>query len=150
LKSTGWFAMAKITRKLLDESSDLNPRNMRLGMYAWLIQRLSGLYLVFFLLAHITAISQASFGVTTGFQAQMFDVLRNPFYLGGSLSVVFDLIALGIIAFHGLNGVRIVFLDLGFGVRKHRLGFWIVMIIAIAISAYVILRGLPLLPGGAS
>jgi succinate dehydrogenase / fumarate reductase cytochrome b subunit len=139
--------MAKITRKLLDKSSDLNPRNMRLGMYAWLIQRLSGLYLVFFLLTHITAIAQASFGITRGFQAQMFDVLRNPFYVGGSTAVIFDLIALGIIAFHGLNGVRIVFLDLGFGVQKHRLSFWIVMIVAIAISAYVILRALPLLPG---
>jgi len=64
--------------------------------------------------------------------------------------VIFDLIALGIIAFHGLNGVRIVFLDLGFGIRKHRLTFWITMAVAIAISAYVILQGLPLLPGGAS
>lgn len=139
--------MTSIKRKLLDRSSDLNPRNMHLGMYAWLIQRLSGLYLVFFLLTHISAIAQASFGITTGFQAQIFDVLRNPFYLGGSPAVIFDLIALGIIAFHGLNGVRIVFLDLGFGVKKHRLGFWITMIVAIAISAYVILQGLPLLPG---
>jgi succinate dehydrogenase / fumarate reductase cytochrome b subunit len=142
--------MGKITRQLLDKSSDLNPRNMRLGMYAWLIQRLSGLYLVLFLFTHITAIAQASFGITRGFQAQVFDVLRNPFYVGGSFAVIFDLIALGLIAFHGLNGVRIVFLDLGFGVQKHRLSFWIIMAVAIAISAYVILQGLPLLPGGAS
>ena len=139
--------MTSIVRKLVDRSSDLNPRNMRLGMYAWLIQRISGLYLVFFLLTHITAIAQANIGITTGFQAQIFDVLRNPFYFGGSSTVIFDVIALGIIAFHGLNGIRVVFLDLGFGIKKHRLTFWVTMVIAIAIVAYVIFLGLPLLPG---
>jgi succinate dehydrogenase / fumarate reductase iron-sulfur subunit len=39
-------------------------------MYAWLIQRLSGLYLVFFLLTHITAIAQANLGIIKGFEAQ--------------------------------------------------------------------------------
>ncbi len=140
------YVMARTFRKLTDRSSDLNPRNMRLGMYAWLIQRFSGLYLLIFLLTHITAIAQANFGITTGAQAQVFDVLRNPFYVGGSTTLLFDLIALGIIAFHGLNGIRIVFLDLGFGIRKHRLSFWISMAVAIAASAYVIILGLPLLP----
>jgi succinate dehydrogenase / fumarate reductase cytochrome b subunit len=138
--------MARVTRKLFDRSSDLNPRNMRLGMYAWLIQRISGLYLVFFLLTHITAIAQAGFGITISFQAQIFDVLRNPFYFGGQPALVFDLIGLGIISFHGLNGMRIVFLDLGLGVRRHRLNFWVSMIVAIAASAVVIFLGIPLLP----
>ncbi len=140
--------MARIMRKILDENSDLNPRNMRLGMFAWLIQRISGLYLVFFLFTHIAAITQANFGITTGFQAQVFDVLRNAFYIGGPPALAFDLIALGVVAFHGLNGIRVVFLDLGFGVRKHRVGFWITMAAAIAISAYIIFLGLPLLRSG--
>jgi succinate dehydrogenase / fumarate reductase cytochrome b subunit len=140
--------MTKITRQLLDRSSDLNPRNMRLGMYAWLIQRLSGLYLVFFILAHITAIAQANLGIVKGFQAQVFDVLRKPFWAVGSFAQLFDLIALGIIAFHGINGIRIVFLDLGLGVQKHRTVFWISMLLAVAGSAAIIIMGLPLLPKG--
>ena len=140
--------MVRMTRKVFDRSSDLNPRNMRLGMYAWIIQRFSGLFLVFFVLTHITAIAQANFGITSGPQGRIFDVLRNPFYVGGLGAVIFDLLALGVIAFHGLNGVRIVLLDLGFGVRKHRLGFWVTMIVAIAASAYVIFLGLPLLARG--
>jgi succinate dehydrogenase / fumarate reductase cytochrome b subunit len=138
--------MGSKTRWLLDRSSDLNPRNVRLGMYAWVIQRLSGIYLVIFLLTHITAIAQANFGITKGFQVEIFDVLRNPFWYGGSTAAIFDLIALGIVAFHGLNGIRIVFLDLGLGVRRHRLSFWVTMLVAIAISAYVIVLGLPMLP----
>jgi succinate dehydrogenase hydrophobic anchor subunit len=122
---------------------------MKLGMYAWLIQRFSGLYLVFFVLAHIMAIAQANLGIVKGFQAQIFDVLRNPFWAVGSLGQLFDLIALGIIAFHGVNGIRIVLLDLGLGVRRHRASFWISMVLAIAGSAVVIILGLPLLPGGA-
>jgi len=133
-------------RWLFDRSSDVNPRNMRMGMFAWVIQRLSGLYLVVFLLTHITAIAQANFAAPKGLQVQIFDVLRNPFWAGGTANVVFDLIALGIVAFHGLNGIRIVFLDLGFGIRKHRIGFLIAMAVAIAVSAYVIFLGLPMLP----
>ncbi len=140
--------MARSVRKWLDRSSDVNPRNMRLGMYAWIIQRLSGVYLVFFLLTHIGAIAQANVGITTGFEAQALDILRNPFWAGGSANMIFDLIALGIVAFHGLNGIRIVFLDLGVGVRRHRLSFWITMSVAIAASAFVILLGLPLLSHG--
>lgn len=140
--------MVKWTRKLVDRSSDLNPRNMRLGMYAWVIQRVSGLYLVFFLLTHIMAIAQANFGITTGSMAEMFDVLRNPFWTGASTTVAFDLIILGIVAFHGLNGVRIVLLDLGIGVRKHRLSFWVTMALAIATAAYVITLALPMLHSG--
>jgi succinate dehydrogenase / fumarate reductase cytochrome b subunit len=121
---------------------------MRLGMYAWLIQRFSGVFLVFFVLTHITAIAQASLGVTSGVQARIFDMLRNPFYIGGPVAVVFDLLVLGLIAFHGLNGIRIVFMDFGVGVRRHRLSFWVAMVVAIAASAYVIFLGLPLLARG--
>lgn len=140
--------MVKITRKLLDRSSDLNPRNFRLGMYAWVIQRLSGLFLVFFVLTHITAIAQANLGVVKGFAAQALDPLRNPFSVGGPLGLIFDVAVLAIISFHGLNGVRIVFLDLGLGVRRHRVAFWLSMLAAVVGSAYVIMLGLPLLPKG--
>ena len=131
----------KWIRKFVDAGSDLNPRNMRLGMYAWLIQRLSGLYLVLFLFTHITAIAQASFGITQ----PMFDLLRNPFWAGGSRAIPFDLVALAIIVFHGLNGIRIMFLDVGLGVRKHRLVFWFTMVITTAVTAVIIALALPML-----
>ena len=148
MKFKGRTVMGRTTRKLLDRSSDLNPRNMRLGMYAWIIQRFSGVFLVFFVLTHITAIAQANIGITSGAQARIFDMLRNPFYMGGPGPVIFDLLALGLIAFHGLNGIRIVFVDLGVGVQKHRLSFWVTMLVAIGASAYVIFLGLPLLTRG--
>jgi succinate dehydrogenase / fumarate reductase cytochrome b subunit len=140
--------MAKTIRKLLDRSSDLNPRNIRLGMYSWVVQRLSGLFLVFFVLTHITAIAQANLGIVKGFTAEALDPLRNPFWVGGPSAQIFDLAAFAIISFHGLNGIRIVFLDLGLGVRRHRVAFWLCMLAAVVGSAYVIMLGLPLLPKG--
>jgi succinate dehydrogenase cytochrome b subunit len=137
--------LAKWTRKLVDRSSDLNPRNMRLGMYAWLVQRVSGVYLVFFLLTHVMAIAQATLGITVGSTAGILDVFRNPFWAGNSITATFDFVALGIIAFHGLNGIRIVLLDLGFGVRKHRIAFWVTMAIAIAMVSIIIDLALPML-----
>jgi succinate dehydrogenase / fumarate reductase cytochrome b subunit len=118
---------------------------MRLGMYAWIIQRISGVYMVFFLLLHIAAIAQASLGVTKGFQAAILDVLRNPFWAGNSTTLIFDVIGLGIIAFHGANGIRIVLLDLGLGIRNQKMGFWLSMVVAIAVSSLVIVMGLPML-----
>ena len=81
-----------------------------------------------------------------GFQAQVFDALRNPFWADGSPALIFDLITLGLVAFHGMNGIRIVFLDLGLGVHRHREVFWISLLAAVAASAFVIIFGLPLLP----
>ena len=140
--------MARTVRKLFDRSSDVNPRNMRLGMFAWLVQRISGLYLVFFVVTHIGAIAQANLGITKGLGAQAFDVLRNPFWAGGPSAPIFALVALGIIAFHGLNGIRIVFMDLGYGIRRHKLWFWVSIAVAVVASAYVIFLGLPLMRAG--
>jgi succinate dehydrogenase / fumarate reductase cytochrome b subunit len=132
--------------KLVDRSSDLNPRNMRLGMYAWLIHRLSGLYIVIFVLTHIAAIAQANLVIIRGFQAQVFDAIRNPFWGDGTPALIFDLVTLGIITFHGMNGIRIIFSDLGLGIQRHRIAFWISMLAAIAACAALIILGLPLLP----
>jgi len=102
--------------------------------------------LVFFVFTHITAIAQSNLGIIKGFE--ILDVLRNPFWASGISALAFDLTALGIIAFHGMNGIRIIFLDLGSGVLRYRLAFWVSMLVAIAGSAFVIVLGLPLLLKG--
>jgi succinate dehydrogenase / fumarate reductase cytochrome b subunit len=140
--------MTRTVRRWFDRSSDLNPRNMRLGMFAWLVQRVSGLYLIFFLVTHIGAIAQANLGITKGLGAQAFGFLRNPFWAGGPTAAAFDLIVLGVVAFHGLNGIRIVFMDLGLGIRRQKLWFWVTIAVALAASAYIIFLGLPLMAAG--
>jgi len=134
--------------RLFGRGGDLNPRNMRLGVWAWLIQRISGLVLVVFVVVHVVAISQASL-VTKGPFLTILDGLRNPFWNVDRTALAIDLLMLGIIAFHGMNGIRIVLFDTGIGVglRSHKVIFWILIAAAVVASGLVIYYGLPLLGG---
>jgi succinate dehydrogenase / fumarate reductase cytochrome b subunit len=140
--------MTKRIARLFGRGGDLNPRNMRLGIWAWLVQRISGIALVLFVVAHVVAISQANFALT-GPLFTMFDGLRNPFWSVDTAALLIDLLMLGIIAFHGMNGIRIVLFDVGLGVglRSHKVIFWILMATAVVASGVVIFYGLPLLGG---
>ena len=140
--------MTRRIAQIFGKGGDLNPKNMRLGVWAWLIQRGSGVALVLFVVAHVLAISQANMALT-GPLFTMFDGLRNPFWSVSTPALVIDLLMLGITAFHGMNGIRIVLFDLGVGVglRSHKVIFWIVVAAGIVASGLVIYYGLPLLGG---
>ena len=140
--------MTRRIARLFGRGGDLNPRNMRLGIWAWLIQRVSGIVLVVFVVGHVVAISQASFALR-GPLVTMLDGLRTPFYYVDRTFLAIDLIMLGIIAFHGMNGIRIVLFDTGVGVglRSHKVIFWILIAVAVVTSGIVIYYGLPLLGG---
>jgi succinate dehydrogenase / fumarate reductase cytochrome b subunit len=140
--------MTRRIARLFGRGGDLNPRNMRLGIWAWLVQRISGLVLVLFVVAHVVAISQASLALTGPFFT-MLDGLRNPFWSVDRTVLVIDLLMLGLIAFHGMNGIRIVLFDVGVGVglRSHKVIFWTLIAIAIVASGLVIFYGVPLLGG---
>lgn len=140
--------MTRRIAQIFGRGGELNPRNMRLGIWAWLIQRISGVALVLFVVAHVVAISQANLGLI-GPLFMMFNGLRNPFWSVDRTILVIDLLMLGMIAFHGMNGIRIVLFDLGVGVglRSHKLIFWILITISVVASGLVIYYGLPLLGG---
>lgn len=140
--------MTRRIARLFGRGGDLNPRNLRLGVWAWLIQRISGFILVLFVIAHVIAISQANLALT-GPWFTMFNGLRNPFWAVDRTVLVIDLLMLGMIAFHGMNGIRIVMFDIGLGVglRSHKVIFWSLIAIGIVASGIVIFYGLPLLGG---
>lgn len=140
--------MTRRIAQILGRGGELNPRNMRLGIWAWLIQRISGLALVVFVVAHVVAISQANFALR-GPLLSMLDGLRNPFWSVDRTVLAIDLIMLGIIAFHGVNGIRIVLFDMGVGVglRSHKVIFWILVAIGVVVGGLVIFYGLPLIGG---
>jgi succinate dehydrogenase / fumarate reductase cytochrome b subunit len=58
-------------------------------------------------------------------------VLNRFFKTFDSPILVFlDFMLVSAVLYHGLNGVRIVLMDLGFGIRRHKLVFLGVMIVA--------------------
>ena len=95
------------------------------GMWAWLLFRISGLILVAYLFVHIGIISQ---GQVSGASVldRLFKTFDSPFL------VFIDFMLVSAVLYHGLNGVRVILMDLGYGIRRHKLVFLSVMIVAAA------------------
>lgn len=95
---------------------DLWPTRIRTGLWAWLLHRITGLAIVFYLLLHIVVISSVLRG--SGSFDTVMATLRTPFFAAGELLLVVAVI------YHGLNGLRIILLDFGIGVRFQKPLFW--------------------------
>jgi succinate dehydrogenase / fumarate reductase cytochrome b subunit len=93
------------------------------GMWAWILFRISGLVLAFYLFVHIGVISQ---GRASGAHTlnRIFTTFDKPLF------VFLDLMLVAAVLYHALNGVRILLMDLGVGIRSHKTVFWVLMTIA--------------------
>ncbi len=103
-----------------------DPRQRGLGYWAYILNRLSGLGLTFYLFLHLIMLGQLARGPEAydGFIA----LVRNPFFLAGELLVV----AAAFI--HGLNGIRIGISSFGYLEGKQKqlfIGFMTIAVIAI-------------------
>ena len=96
-----------------------------LGMWAWVLFRISGLVLLAYLFVHIWVISQGRIGGPLELDS-LLDSFDTPFL------VFLDLMLVAALMYHALNGVRIVLMDLGVGIRQHKAVFWVCMVVAAA------------------
>jgi succinate dehydrogenase / fumarate reductase cytochrome b subunit len=104
------------------------------GMWAWLLFRISGLILVFYLGAHIIVISTGQFGA----DGETFNNLMK--FFDHPVAVVLDLALVVAVLYHALNGVRIILMDFGVGIHRHKIIFWsamAVVVICFAVFAWV-------------
>lgn len=92
------------------------------GMWAFVLHRITGLALIFYLLMHIMVISTSLQGAPSF--NRLLAVLTSPPFL------IADLGLLAAILFHSFNGVRIVLFDLGVGIRQQKAIFWLMMLVA--------------------
>jgi len=92
------------------------------GSWAWILHRLSGLALIFYLSAHIWVISTISKG-PEGFNRVM-GVLASPLFK------VLEVGLWGVILFHAFNGIRVVIVDFWKGSIHHKKLFFIMISIA--------------------
>ena len=103
------------------------------GTWAWILHRLSGMALIFYLVLHTWVIhhiqkSPEEFNVIMEF-------LSSPLFKLGELGLF------GVILYHTLNGIRIVLIDLGWTVelKAQKVTFWALVgigIIAVGFGAY--------------
>ena len=102
------------------------------GMWAWMLFRISGLVLVFYLFVHLWVISQGRIGGPESLNS-LFEFFDRP------LLVFLDLMLVAAVLYHALNGVRIILMDCGVGIRQHKAVFWVCMLVAaIALCVFAV------------
>ena len=92
----------------------VNDKKYGIGMWAWLLQRITGLLLVFYLFIHIWWIHFS--GVDTPF-----DFILDALFVQSKSRL---LILLLLVVPHALNGFRVFTLDFGISERTQKLLFW--------------------------
>lgn len=128
-------SMAKVdsaSNRPVRNYGDLNPRYFRTGMWSFVLHRISGIAISVFLLLHIWEITSVVRGGAEGFTSQMASMAAKLWVVGEWLLFL-------ALTFHGINGIRLILLDLGWGVHEHKRGFWTVFVISaiiIAVGSY--------------
>jgi succinate dehydrogenase / fumarate reductase cytochrome b subunit len=120
-------------------NTDIWPNNFRAGMWAWLIQRLTGLIIAGYLFLHIFVISSSIFSA----QGEAFNAVLGT--LGSKPFIIVDLLLLAVILYHALNGIRVLLFDIGVGVRSQKPLFWSMMAVVVVLEAAAAYLLLPLL-----
>ncbi|HEX9907163.1 MAG TPA: succinate dehydrogenase, cytochrome b556 subunit [Thermoplasmata archaeon] len=112
---------------LFGKNSEFWPTNMKTGMWAWVGHRLTGIILVVYVFMHLSFLSTASVG-DKNFEDLMATTAQPAF-------VFADFLLVCAVIYHAMNGFRVILFDLGIGIRKQKLVFWVMMAIAAAIVA---------------
>ena len=105
------------------------------GTIAWLLHRVTGGALIFYLTLHVWVTHHL--GKSPEEFDQMMKLLMHPAFRIGEIGL------LAAIVYHSLNGLRILLVDLGIGVRHQEKMFWWVIVVSFIL---VVLGALPLFP----
>jgi succinate dehydrogenase / fumarate reductase cytochrome b subunit len=104
-------------------------RNLRYrwqtGMTAWVLHRLTGLALVFYLTLHIWVVSSLQKGEV--WFEQVMGFVQSPFFRFLEVGLFFCVI------YHTMNGLRLIAIDFFGATEKHVPVFWGLMIIGLAL-----------------
>jgi succinate dehydrogenase / fumarate reductase cytochrome b subunit len=107
---------------LFGKNSEFWPTNMKIGMWAWVGHRLTGILLVIYVFLHLSFLTQAS--LSHDKFEDLMAVMAQPQF------VFLDFLLVCAVIYHAMNGFRVVLFDLGIGIRRQKMVFWITMAIA--------------------
>ena len=113
----------------------------REGMWSWVLHRITGVAIFFFLLVHILDTSLVR--VSPEAYNAVIDQYKTPIMGLGEAGLV------AAIGFHALNGLRIILIDFwGWGTKHQKLMFWIVIALWVVLMAGFLPRQLMHIFGG--
>lgn len=122
---------------LFGKNSDLYPTNMPSGMWFWIVRRVTGIILVLYLFAHLYVLSTLWSGETQW--SESMELMTSDLF------VFLDFLLLGAVIAHTMTGIAVVMFDLGIGVRRYKMVYWvligigIVLVIGAAYGAWYII-----------
>ena len=123
-------------------------REFSAGMWAWIFHKFTGWILAGYLFTHIAVLSTA-IGVDPGSQAVIdgADVYTTTLHGLEALLVVrfLEIGLLAVAVFHIMNGIRLLFVDLGLGLEVQDKSFYASLVLTAAIT----LASIPTFLGGA-
>ncbi len=109
------------------------------GTFAFLANRVAGVALALYLIAHIAVIATAAKS-RIGFDSVM-EKLHTPFFLS------LEMLLLLAVIFHGFNGIRLLLIDLGMQPRKQGLMFWWAVAVSAVVFALAAIICIPVIVG---
>jgi len=120
-------------------------REFQAGMWAWILHKLTGWILVGYLFTHIAVLSTA-IGVDPGTTAAGMDTYTQTLQGLEELLIVrfLEIGLLAVAVFHILNGIRLLFVDLGLGLDVQDTSFYA----SLVLTALITLSSLPTFLGG--
>ena len=89
------------------------------GYVAWLLNRITGIAITFYLVMHVWVIHHLAQGPEKYGKVMAF--------LSSKLFMLFEIALIGAVLYHMMNGIRVVLIDLGRGVHNHKTAFWVLM-----------------------
>ena len=115
----------------------------REGMWSWVLHRITGVAIYFFLLVHILDTSLVRLSPES--YNAVINTYKTPIMGLGEIALV------AAIGLHALNGLRIILIDFtGFGTRHQKAMFWVAIALWIVLLAGFVPRQLMHIFGGAS
>ncbi len=102
--------------------------------FAFIIHRVTGLIVLIYLIVHLGALTQ----IITGHYSSFLSTVESPPF------IALDILLFLAIIYHGMNGIRLIFSELGIGTKKNKLFFYVMMGIGIVIwiaAAYIVATG---------
>jgi len=101
-------------------------RSRPAGVLAFMLHRLTGIGLVFYLYLHLAVLSKLRGGPESW--DSFLALVRSPWFL-----LLDGILLLGVLI-HGLNGLRLTFIGLNIGLRWHKATFWIILTLSAALA----------------
>jgi succinate dehydrogenase / fumarate reductase cytochrome b subunit len=106
----------------------LLPFKRSLGTWAFVFNRWSGILLVIYLYAHLAVLTPIAFQPNA--YDRFLEIARSP------LGLLFDVGLVLLLLYHGLNGLRIIYVTLIGKIEPERGLFWAVVAASLAVTVY--------------